>query len=69
MREIFSQVDRVHAELEVAGGLRREEKGEKSPDWCQSVRRSCVGVWVDVGPSTEYGVELRLSVVGAWRWS
>ena len=26
-------------------------------------------MWVDVGPSTKCGVELRLSVVSAWRWS
>ena len=26
-------------------------------------------MWVDIGPSTKCGVELRLSVVSAWRWS
>ena len=32
VREIFALVDRVHAELEVGEGDRREEKGENSPD-------------------------------------
>ena len=32
VREIFALVDRVHAELEVGEGERREEKGENSPD-------------------------------------
>ena len=50
MRKIFSLV---------GGGERREENGENSPDWYQNARWSCVGVWVDVGPSTECGVELR----------
>ena len=34
-----------------------------------SVGWSYIGVWVDVGPSTKYGVELRLSVISAWGWS
>ena len=66
MSEIFALVDRVHVELEVGGGERREEKGENSPNLHQSVGWSCVGVWVDVGPLTECGVELRLSVIDAW---
>ena len=33
MREIFALVDRLHIELEVGAGERREEKGENSPDW------------------------------------
>ena len=69
IREIFALVDQVHAELEVGGGERREEKGENSPDWHRSMGWSCVGVWVDIGPSMECGVELRLSIVGAWGWS
>ena len=69
VREIFALVDRVHAELEVGGGKRSEEKGENSPNWHRSVGWSCVGVWVDVRPSTECGVELHLSVVSAWGWN
>ena len=65
MRENFALVDWVHADLKVGGGERREEKGENSSDWRQSVGWSYVGVWVDVGPSTECGVELCLSVIGA----
>ena len=64
VREIFALVDWVHAELEVGGGEKREEKGENSSDWRRSVGWSCVGVWVDVGPSTKCGVELHLSVIG-----
>ena len=69
MREIFALVDRLHTELEVGAGERREEKGENSPDYRQSVGWSCVRVWVDVEPATKCGVELRLSVVSAWGWS
>ena len=76
MREIFALVDRLHTELEVGAGERREEKGENSPDYRQSVGWSCVEcgwsyvkVWVDVGPSTKCGMELRLSVVSVWGWS
>ena len=32
VREIFALVGQVHAELEVGGGERREEKGENSSD-------------------------------------
>ena len=39
--------------------VREEKKREKT-------HRSGIGVWVDVGPSMECRVELRLSVVGAW---
>ena len=69
VREIFALVDWVHAELEVGGGEKREEKGENSSDWRRSVGWSCVGVWVDIEPSMECGVELCLSVIGAWGWS
>ena len=79
MREIFALVDQVHVELEVGGGERREEKGENSPNLHQSVGWSCVGVWVDVGPSTECGVELRrcvgvelkgfVVVAFSWNWN
>ena len=69
VREIFALVDQVHAEHEVGGGEGREENGENSLDWRRSVGWSCVGVWVDIGPSTECGVELRLFVVGVWGWS
>ena len=66
IREIFALVDCGHVELKVGGGERREEKGENSPDWRRSVGWSCVGVWVDIEPSMECGVELCLSVIGAW---
>ena len=69
MSEIFALVDRVHVELEVGGGERREEKGENSADWRRSVGWSYIGVLVDVEPLTECGVELCLSVVDAWGWS
>ena len=49
MSEIFALVDRVNVKLEVGGGERREEKGENSPNWRQSVGWSYIGVWVDVG--------------------
>ena len=42
--------------------VREEKKREKT-------HRTSIGVWVDVGPSMKYGVELRLSVVDAWGWS
>ena len=58
-------MDRVHAKLEVGRGERREEKGENSSDWHRSVGWSCVGVWVDIEPSMECGVELCLSIVSA----
>ena len=63
MREIFTLVDRVHAELEVSKGERREEKGENSPDWRRSVggRQTFDEVWG--GATSLYrrcvGVELR----------
>ena len=69
MNEIFALVDRVHVKLEVGGGERREEKGENSSDWRRSVGWSYIGVWVDVEPLTECGVELCLSVVDTWGWS
>ena len=68
MREIFTLVDRVHAELEVSKGERREEKGENSPDWRRSVggRQTFDEVWG--GATSLYrrcvGVELRW----AWGW-
>ena len=42
--------------------VREEKKREKT-------HRIDVKVWVDVGPSTKCGVELRLSVIGVWGWS
>ena len=40
-----------------------EQKKREKTHWID------VRVWVDVGPSTKCGVELRLSVVGVWGWS
>ena len=66
------QIEDVGGGYGVGGGERREEKGENSPDWRRSVGWSCVGVWVgvevwvDFGPSTECGVELRRSVGRRW---
>ena len=68
VRDIFDLVDRVHAGLEFSEGERREEKGENSPDWRQSVggRRTFNEVWG--GAASLYrrcvGVELRW----AWGW-
>ena len=54
---------------DVGGGYGFGEWGGAASEWYQSVGWSCVGVWVDVGPSTECGVEQLRFVIGAWGWS
>ena len=54
---------------DVGGGYGFGEWGGVASEWHQSVGWSYVEVWVDIGPSTECGVEQLRSVVGAWGWS
>ena len=56
MRESFALVDRVHAELKVG-------RGEVEWIGYDDAARRSVG---DLGPASACGVELHLSLVGAW---